>query len=149
MGRVPKRKLVLSLQDAQEKLNAWKLDYNDYRPHSSLGNLTPNEFKGNQKSKFLYFRLVILTGRAQKFTGSLQKVFYLFHCLIMYYFKSVNSFHIYYNFQNTYQELLFSDQKKRLSQKRKAFLCKKESKNFTNSCKLINLLCVKFFKSSL
>ncbi|WP_227413260.1 transposase [uncultured Chryseobacterium sp.] len=31
----------LTLQDVQEKLNAWKLDYNDYRLHSSL---TPNEF---------------------------------------------------------------------------------------------------------
>ncbi len=41
----------LSLQDAQEKLNAWKLDYNDYRPHSSLGNLTPNEFIEMQSKK--------------------------------------------------------------------------------------------------
>ena len=41
----------LSLQDAQEKLNAWKLDYNDYRPHSSLGNLTPNEFIEMQAKK--------------------------------------------------------------------------------------------------
>lgn len=41
----------LSLQDAQEKLNTWKEDYNDYRPHSSLGNLTPNEFIERQSKK--------------------------------------------------------------------------------------------------
>jgi len=34
----------LSLVDAQEKLDAWRLDYNRYRPHSALGNLAPDEF---------------------------------------------------------------------------------------------------------
>ena len=33
-----------SLEDAQEKIEKWRLDYNRNRPHSSLGNLTPNEF---------------------------------------------------------------------------------------------------------
>jgi putative transposase len=33
-----------SLQDAQEKIEAWRRDYNGNRPHSSLGNLTPEEF---------------------------------------------------------------------------------------------------------
>jgi putative transposase len=36
--------LFLSLQDAQEKLEAWRTDYNTCRPHSSLGDLTPEEF---------------------------------------------------------------------------------------------------------
>jgi putative transposase len=34
----------LSVADAQEKLDAWRIDYNENRPHSSLGNLTPEEF---------------------------------------------------------------------------------------------------------
>jgi putative transposase len=34
----------LSLEDATEKIESWRLDYNDRRPHSSLGHLTPSEF---------------------------------------------------------------------------------------------------------
>lgn len=34
----------LSLEDAREKIEAWRCDYNGFRPHSSLNNLTPNEF---------------------------------------------------------------------------------------------------------
>jgi putative transposase len=34
----------LFLEDAQRKVEAWRLDYNESRPHSSLGNLTPIEF---------------------------------------------------------------------------------------------------------
>lgn len=34
----------LSLQDAKEKIEAWRQDYNEFRPHSSLDYLTPNEF---------------------------------------------------------------------------------------------------------
>lgn len=34
----------LSLDDAQEKIQLWWQDYNDVRPHSSLGNLTPTFF---------------------------------------------------------------------------------------------------------
>jgi putative transposase len=36
--------LFLSLVDAREKLEAWRRDYNEHRPHSSIGNLTPIEF---------------------------------------------------------------------------------------------------------
>ena len=38
----------LSLKDAQEKLDGWKMDYNHQRPHSSLGQLTPMEFAARQ-----------------------------------------------------------------------------------------------------
>ncbi len=31
----------LSLSEAQEQLQAWRRDYNEMRPHSSLGNLPP------------------------------------------------------------------------------------------------------------
>ena len=34
----------LSIGDAREKLEAWRIDYNDHRPHSALGHLTPSEF---------------------------------------------------------------------------------------------------------
>ena len=33
-----------SIADAQEKIEAWRVDYNTRRPHSSLGHLTPSEF---------------------------------------------------------------------------------------------------------
>jgi len=43
----------VSLKDAQEKIEAWRRDYNRNRPHSSLGNLTPEEFiaKSNAGTK--------------------------------------------------------------------------------------------------
>ena len=34
-----------TLEDAQRIIEAWRYDYNEYRPHGSLGNLTPYEFK--------------------------------------------------------------------------------------------------------
>jgi transposase InsO family protein len=33
-----------SLHDAQEKFDHWREGYNSFRPHSSLGNLSPNEY---------------------------------------------------------------------------------------------------------
>ena len=33
-----------SIEDAKAKIEAWRVDYNQQRPHSSLGHLTPNEF---------------------------------------------------------------------------------------------------------
>ncbi|MFC3686021.1 integrase core domain-containing protein [Hydrogenophaga luteola] len=38
----------VTLHDAREKLKIWQDDYNHHRPHSSLGNLTPNEFVNNR-----------------------------------------------------------------------------------------------------
>ena len=34
----------MSLNDAREKIETWRIDYNEFRPHSSLNNLTPKEF---------------------------------------------------------------------------------------------------------
>jgi putative transposase len=34
----------LSLDDAREKIEAWRVDYNEFRPHSSLGDRTPADF---------------------------------------------------------------------------------------------------------
>jgi hypothetical protein len=36
--------LFLSLADARAKLRVWRTDYNERRPHSSLGDRTPAEF---------------------------------------------------------------------------------------------------------
>jgi putative transposase len=40
-----------SIEDAKTKIEAWRVDYNQRRPHSSLGHLTPNEYaQQRQKS---------------------------------------------------------------------------------------------------
>jgi putative transposase len=38
-----------SLQDAKEKIDAWRWDYNEHRPHRSLEGLTPREFAERAK----------------------------------------------------------------------------------------------------
>ena len=39
----------MSLDDARAKIEAWRVDYNQRRPHSSLGHLTPSEFVRNRQ----------------------------------------------------------------------------------------------------
>lgn len=34
----------LSIEDARDKIEAWRQDYNEFRPHSSLENMTPSRF---------------------------------------------------------------------------------------------------------
>lgn len=34
----------LSLSDARQKIESWREDYNQVRPHSSRANLTPEQF---------------------------------------------------------------------------------------------------------
>ena len=34
----------MSIEDAREKIEIWRKDYNGFRPHSSLGDMTPDEF---------------------------------------------------------------------------------------------------------
>jgi transposase InsO family protein len=38
------RQSAQALSEAREIVEAWRLDYNANRPHSSLGNRTPEEF---------------------------------------------------------------------------------------------------------
>jgi putative transposase len=38
----------LSIEDAQDKLELWRRDYNQFRPHSSLDNMTPADFARSQ-----------------------------------------------------------------------------------------------------
>jgi putative transposase len=42
----------VSLQDAKEKIETWRRDYNRDRPHSSLGNLSPDEFIKRHEAEF-------------------------------------------------------------------------------------------------
>ncbi len=35
--------VFVSLHDARQKIEAWRIDYNEHRPHGSLRNLTPRE----------------------------------------------------------------------------------------------------------
>ena len=37
----------LSIEDARSKLETWRTDYNEFRPHSSLGNLPPRDYAAN------------------------------------------------------------------------------------------------------
>jgi putative transposase len=39
-----------SLEDARRTIEAWRIDYNEVRPHSSLGDKTPTEFAANLKA---------------------------------------------------------------------------------------------------
>ena len=34
----------LSIKDAREKIELWRQEYNEFRPHSSLDNLKPRQF---------------------------------------------------------------------------------------------------------
>jgi putative transposase len=43
----------LTLQDAQQKIETWRKQYNRQRPHSSLSGLTPYEFIKEQQNKNL------------------------------------------------------------------------------------------------
>ena len=41
----------LSVDDAKKKIEAWRKDYNGFRPHSSLGNMTPEQFREQHVGK--------------------------------------------------------------------------------------------------
>lgn len=43
-----------NLFDARRKISEWRKDYNEQRPHSSLGYQTPKEFAATAKAKDLY-----------------------------------------------------------------------------------------------
>ena len=49
----------VNLSDARGKIEKWRREYNTFRPHRSLGNLTPEEFAGkHKKEEFLAQALV-------------------------------------------------------------------------------------------
>ena len=56
----------LSLDDAKEKIETWRMEYNQYRPHSSLNDLSPGAFyQQHQKAGNLEFTGVWFRGEAQ------------------------------------------------------------------------------------
>ncbi len=61
----------LSLEDAREKIEHWRQEYNAFRPHSSLGGLTPNEVGTEGKEKQMNVRSSIFE-RSRKW-GDLKK----------------------------------------------------------------------------
>jgi putative transposase len=52
----------LSMEDAQEKIEKWRKDYNEFRPHSSLGDLTLRQFVDKFKSSSQRQRTSFLAG---------------------------------------------------------------------------------------
>jgi putative transposase len=48
----------LSVDDARKKVDTWRRDYNGFRPHSSLGNLTPEQFRDQHNRSPKSLRLV-------------------------------------------------------------------------------------------
>jgi putative transposase len=40
-----------SIDDAKAKIEGWRIDYNQRRPHSSLGHLTPNEYVARRQGQ--------------------------------------------------------------------------------------------------
>jgi len=43
----------IKMEQARRIIEAWRIEYNTERPHSSLGNLTPEEFASYKDSRFL------------------------------------------------------------------------------------------------
>jgi putative transposase len=41
----------LSLEDAREKIEDWRRENNEWRPHSSLDNLTPSQYLKEQETR--------------------------------------------------------------------------------------------------
>jgi len=53
---------VLSMEDAREKIEKWRRDYNEFRPHSSLGDLTPQQFVDKYKGRLRSQKTPFLAG---------------------------------------------------------------------------------------
>ena len=44
----------VTLKDAREVIEAWRIDYNEFRPHSSLGDLSPVEYINKTEKTLIY-----------------------------------------------------------------------------------------------
>lgn len=59
----------LSLEDARQKIENWREEYNHFRPHSALGmsllDSSPSGFERVQKGQSLYFKVGRKRGWAQ------------------------------------------------------------------------------------
>jgi putative transposase len=54
--------IFFGLADAREKLERWRRDYNEHRPHSSLGDRTPEEFAVNVGQRSFTLPIVAKAG---------------------------------------------------------------------------------------
>jgi putative transposase len=61
----------LSLADARHRIELWRRDYNEARPHSSLGYLTPLEFRNGLSFALLSLNTAERFGRQGNLVGSL------------------------------------------------------------------------------
>ena len=61
----------LSLEDAQDKLDNWRREYNHERTHSSLNDMTPAEFiRSLRKDEDLWFSTALNLGQGQIWPGT-------------------------------------------------------------------------------
>ena len=44
----------VTLKDARETIEAWRIDYNEFRPHSALGDLSPQEYVNKTEKILIY-----------------------------------------------------------------------------------------------
>jgi putative transposase len=64
--------VFLSLHDARQKIEVWRIDDNEQRPHGSLGELTPTEFAQRQldnrpqEEQNFSFSMAQFLGRSQR-----------------------------------------------------------------------------------
>jgi transposase InsO family protein len=56
------RTSLYTTEDAWEKIEKWRKDYNEFRPHSSLGDLTPRQFVDKYKSSLRSQKTTLLAG---------------------------------------------------------------------------------------
>jgi putative transposase len=52
----------LSMEDARKKIEKWRMDYNEFRPHSSLGNVTPRQFADKFPRRIQSQKTTLLAG---------------------------------------------------------------------------------------
>ncbi|MBL7866253.1 MAG: transposase, partial [Cyclobacteriaceae bacterium] len=41
----------MSMHDAQQKIDNWRLEYNTFRPHSSIDDMTPEQFEDSYEKE--------------------------------------------------------------------------------------------------
>jgi hypothetical protein len=64
--------VFVSLADARNKIEKWRVEYNRERPHSSLGNLTPEEFATQHQMSSAVASTAWPAARDQELAGSAQ-----------------------------------------------------------------------------
>jgi transposase InsO family protein len=52
----------LSMEDAREKIEKWREEYNEFRPHSSLGDMTPRQFPKQCAGRLQGQKTLLLVG---------------------------------------------------------------------------------------